>query len=128
MLTSAGGAPRQRWVMPAEAPGASWGPVTGTSPRASSIAARVSALSSMPAAAALACTCSGCEAPTMAEAGSGRRSTHASAPPPPRPRPPRHREPGALGDGHETLHGLERAVGELLADEAVHLVARRPRV
>ena len=58
---------------------ASRGSVIATPSSASSIASSVSAESSTPDAAAFACTCSGREAPTMAEASSSRRSTHASA-------------------------------------------------
>jgi hypothetical protein len=53
-------------VTPGRASGASVGCFTGTSPNASSMAANVSGVSWMPEALALAWTCSGREAPTIA--------------------------------------------------------------
>ena len=66
-------------MTPARASGASVGPLIATSERASSIPSSTSPVSSTPEAAAFACTCSGREAPTIAEAASPRRSTHVSA-------------------------------------------------
>src|SRR4051794_32459963 len=69
----------QRCLTPSWTKFASTGPRTATSPSASSIASSVSSESSTPEAAAFECTCSGREAPTMAEATLSSRSTQASA-------------------------------------------------
>ena len=94
---------------------------TTTSPSAASIAASVSALSSMPEAEALACTCSGRLAPTIAEATFGWRSTQASA-------SWAIVRPAPLGDGPQALDRLEHARLDEPVDEAAHALARRAGV
>jgi len=70
-----------RCLTPAVANTARVWPLTGAAPSALSIASSRSVDSSIPEAAALAWTCSGREAPVIAEASSLRRSTQASPSP-----------------------------------------------
>ena len=94
---------------------------TTASPSASSIAASTSGVSSIPAAAAFACTCSGRD-----RADDRRRDVLLAQDP--RERELRQREPGAVRDRPEALDGLQRVVLHEPADERVHLVAGGARV
>lgn len=105
----------QRWVTPGRTYGAGMGSLTGASPNASSIAASASGASSMPDAFALAWTCSGREAPTIADATSRRRSTQGEG-------QLDHREPRVLGDRPQALDGLE---GLVVHHELPHRGAQR---